>query len=121
MKIITTACVLLAITLIPACSISARISRDDGFATLLSSQSIPGDRGVEIGVAHQICDATRRMATEEPTFSMEPGSWWSELKAGEDRLTGQGLSPEQVTQFIDDAVNTYCPDVKDALSRANTP
>jgi hypothetical protein len=109
----------IAVAGITACS--ATNVADVEFIGVLTSHSIPGDRGVEIGLGRQVCDAFRPITNaknknQTPTLALilESGL---EMKAVLDRLTGQGLSQDQVGHFVADAADAYCPDVKDTLNR----
>jgi Protein of unknown function (DUF732) len=100
---------------------------DDRFVAALNSHSIPGDRGVEVTAAHEQCEALRSVANADvktnknPPMSLLMDSG-QKIKDIRDRLTGQGLSPDQFMQAMVDADETLCPDVKDTLNRLeNTP
>jgi hypothetical protein len=121
------AAALVAIAAVPGCSGLGSNDADSRFVAALTSDGIPGDRGVEIEGAHQQCDALRRIADADARTNKNPPmslilEIGQKVKDVHDRLTGQGLSQDQHAQLIVDAGNTLCPDVKDALNRLeNTP
>jgi hypothetical protein len=111
-----------AITVIPACSSSP--GADAQFVGKLTSQGIPGDRGIEIEAAHQICDAFRPVVEARtqhmPMQDMMPVILKSgqEMKTVRERLTNQeGLTVDQYGHLVAAAAETYCPDLKDAMTR----
>ncbi|OBG65986.1 DUF732 domain-containing protein [Mycobacterium sp. E3339] len=81
-------------------------SADDRFVAALSSQGIPGDRGVLISVAHQFCDA---QSLPRVGIGM-PSPYTMQLHNLRDQLFRQGLSQLQTDQLASDAAAAYCPD-----------
>jgi hypothetical protein len=112
---------------LPACSSSS--GADAQFVGKLTSQGIPGDRGVEIAAAHQVCDALRPVADARtkhlPMQDMMPMilKGGQEMKTLREQLTNQqGLSLDQFEHLIAAAGDTYCPDIRAAMnSSENTP
>jgi hypothetical protein len=106
---------------VPACSSSS--GADAQFVGKLTSQGIPGDRGVEIAAAHQICDAIRpivdarkqhvQMQDMMPMI-VENGQ---KMKAVREKLTNQeGLTIDQYGHLVAASAETYCPDLKDSMT-----
>ncbi|OBG51834.1 DUF732 domain-containing protein [Mycobacterium sp. E735] len=81
-------------------------SADDQFVAALSSQGIPGDRGVLISIAHQFCDAQ----TLPRAGIGLPSPYTMQLYNLRDQLFHQGLSQPQTDQLARDAAEAYCPD-----------
>ena len=107
---------------LPACSSSS--GADAQFVGKLTSQGIPGDRGVEIAAAHQICDAIRPIFDARKQHvqmqDMMPMiiKGGQEVKTVRERLTNQqGLTTDQLVHLIAAAAETYCPDLKDTMTR----
>jgi hypothetical protein len=98
-----------AAVLVAACGPVA----DTRFVSTLMSHGIPGDRFAEIGAAHQLCDAWRQLPKDVSLqiLTMQ-GSVMAEAQAATNTLTSQGLSGAQVAQFITDAMDTECPEVR---------
>jgi hypothetical protein len=87
---------------------------DTRFVSTLMSHGIPGDRFAEIGAAHQLCDAWRQLPKDASLQNLTtlPGSAMAEAKAATNTLTSQGMSGDQLGQFITDAMDTECPEVR---------
>lgn len=109
-----------AAVLVSGCSTGP--TADAQFVAALGSHGIPGDRGVEIGAAHQVCDVMRQVANQDKTplppplsENWKPSGWVAEMGEAHNRLTGQGLSNEQFMQFMLDSVDAFCPEARDKL------
>jgi Protein of unknown function (DUF732) len=112
--------IMLAGLALAACSAPGS-DADARFVDVLSQQGIAGDRGTEIRLAHQMCDAVRSIADADIKTSKNPPMSLimqngAQMKAAYDQLNQQGLARDQLAQFIADAGNTYCPDVKETFS-----
>jgi hypothetical protein len=100
-----------AAVLVTACTTSP--VADARFVTTLMSHHIPGDRFVEIGAAQELCDAWRHLP-KGTTLQMPSGSQAAEVQDAMNTMTSQGLSSDQQAQFILDAMDAECPDVRRA-------
>jgi Protein of unknown function (DUF732) len=98
-------------------------SPDDRFVAALDSHGIPGDRGAEISEAHQFCDTMRHVADDQKNNQAPLPQMvvlGTDIQALRNQLTSQGLSDDQSIQFMADAGDTVCPDVKDQIQKGRT-
>ena len=101
----------------------APANADAKFDAALASHNIGGDRPTEIGLAHQTCTEFRGIAEirqlpqDQKPAPLAPGSPIQALLGTYHEIADQGLSNEQIVQFTIDAVNTYCPELKDELKK----
>jgi hypothetical protein len=77
---------------------------DVRFVSTLMAHNIPGDRMMEIGAAHRLCDGWHRGRADE-------AGWASELLDATRDLKGQGLGVDQMAQFVAATESNFCPDV----------
>jgi hypothetical protein len=91
----------LAVTLVVAPPLRANVT-DDQFVEALTSQGIAGDHGWLVADAHQLCDAARRIGSQDSTAAV---SW----RAAHDDIVAQ-VGDGGFWQVAHDAATIECPD-----------
>jgi hypothetical protein len=88
-------------------------SADDQFVAALNARGVPGDRGAEIGMAHETCDL--RNLPRIAVGGMPPFS--SAMLKIRGELQAQGVMPgAQMLAFKDATRDAYCPDLDQAFN-----
>lgn len=95
-----------------AAGIADAESTDDQFLRLLSSHGLnAGSPEQMITLAHKRCDANGLPRADWFTlrFLGRPSPFVVAVSAINANLQSQGMTPDQATQFMRDAVTVYCP------------
>jgi hypothetical protein len=99
-------CIVATMLAITPMAVAHADANDDQFVAALNAAGVPGDRGAEIGIAHQWCDAQNL-----PRAALGvPAPWGVAMQRISGEASAQGIMPgPQTISFKTAARDAYCP------------
>ena len=85
-------------------------SADDQFVAALNAHGVPGNRGAEIGIGHELCDLPN--LPRIMLWGQQQTPFWTTLRKARGELLAQGVMPgAQMVAFKDATRDAYCPNL----------